>query len=778
VSAPASSPLRWFGALLVALGAVMGFVPLTPLLPLAELDNAWAVAMNQAVVQGLGFGRDLIFTFGPYAGIYTWLFNPATDGMILAGTGLLAAAVTAALLHLAAGRGMVAAILLALFLSQMWLRDAIYFFIPMLFLAVIGRGPESWRSSGGRIALGLLVLAMALLPLVKGTFAAASGLAMALGCGLLLLRGAWRMAVAFGLLFLLAMPGFWLASGQALADLPRFFLSLGEIIRGYTPAMALEGPLWQAAVAAGVAALVLLLNLRGLAQAGLAGAMLGLGAAALLFLSFKAGFVRQDGHIIIAGGTIALVAWVLFLWAGRHRLLSLAGLAVGLVGWAVLDHAAAGLTPNMFAQRLGGSAVQMAEGTATRLRPGRLTQRYEEQIQALRREHPLPPVTGRVDIYSIGQSVLLAHGLPWAPRPILQSYSAYTPALAALNAAHLAGPNAPDTVLLALEPIDNRMAALEDGLSWPLLLTRYEVVSRQGAMLVLRRRAEAGPPPASPIEGVVGEVVAHGMHGFGARVALPADPPALWATIIAKPTLLGRLVSTLLRPPPIDIALSLPGGQTVTRRFIPGMAEAGFLIAPVVQDSRQWLNLAIPGSPIYEDQRPVAFSLSVQPGGEGLWRAEYSLELRRFAAPPQTAAATAAMFRRPAPASPSAEGARCYLDTLNGVPIDHNGAVRLPARSRLNGWGFALLPEETEPSSISLTLTGSDGTVLEVPTEIMSRPDVGVFFGKPALVRIGFQALPDLAGLSGRYRLGLALTTARGRQSCSLSAFPAELTSH
>ena len=43
------------------------FVPFTPTMPRAMLDESWGIGINEAVSQHLVFGKDVIFTFGPSA---------------------------------------------------------------------------------------------------------------------------------------------------------------------------------------------------------------------------------------------------------------------------------------------------------------------------------------------------------------------------------------------------------------------------------------------------------------------------------------------------------------------------------------------------------------------------------------------------------------------------------------------------------------------------------------------------------------------------------------
>ena len=68
--------------------AIVLFSPSPIEYPMAGLDSAWSQSLNQAVADGKLFGRDITFTFGPLAAVYTHEFHPATDtGMML--TGLL-----------------------------------------------------------------------------------------------------------------------------------------------------------------------------------------------------------------------------------------------------------------------------------------------------------------------------------------------------------------------------------------------------------------------------------------------------------------------------------------------------------------------------------------------------------------------------------------------------------------------------------------------------------------------------------------------------------------
>ena len=40
-------------------------VPFDPVMPMVGLDPSWMVGLNQAMEQGLKFGKELVFTYGP-----------------------------------------------------------------------------------------------------------------------------------------------------------------------------------------------------------------------------------------------------------------------------------------------------------------------------------------------------------------------------------------------------------------------------------------------------------------------------------------------------------------------------------------------------------------------------------------------------------------------------------------------------------------------------------------------------------------------------------------
>ena len=753
-------PLRQAGGIaasLVVVACCVAVVPLWPYFPGADLDSAWKFAVNVAVAQHKVFGRDLVFTFGPYADVYTGTYHPATDGLAMVASTIVAAALAGGLIVLTQGGWRWLAVLLAVCLSYFQLRDPIFILLPLLFPAIATRQLKYER--GPEFVLVLLAAAMAILVLVKGTFGAASAVGLAGGGLILLVRGRWRVALIAAAAVPVTLVGAWMLAHQPLSALPGFFSGQSEIVDGYTDAMSLVGPVWQVAAYAAAAAMVLLLNAAAFRRNGFGGLVLAGTAALLLLLAFKAGFVRQDGHVVIAAGSLALFASVL---AFLHRgVLPSLGLAAALVCALSIDYGAERIGPRAALLRVATVYEAAGHGLLDRLErgPGR-KDAYAAALEALRASYPLPPLQGTVDIYSFGQSILLAHGLPWAPRPVLQSYSAYSPKLADANARHLESATAPDNVLLRLEPIDGRLPSLEDGPSWLPLLARYEVTAMLGQTALLHKM------PGAPDQDLLGRRTGPEQHLLNEAVPIPPRTGPLWAWIDVTPTTWGRVASAAFKPPPLGITLTLGGGRTKTFRFVSGMGQAGFLLAPLVDDAAQLMAMEIPGSHGWADSVPTSFTVT---GDTAYWNAGYSVTTAPVTLP-QWQGAQGRVFSAPTPA-PVADNtdARCWLDAANGVDVDHLKSFEPSGLVRLTGWVYGATGYGVEPQSVYLTLRAADGATSAIPATLQYyRADVAAFFHQPQLSLIGFQALADLRGLRGTYQLGAQATAGGHSWRCPL----------
>lgn len=764
-------PAPWRSAaigVVLALATLLTFVPFVPHMPYAGLDASWQIGFSQALAQGIRLGPDLVFTFGPFAAVYTMVYHPATFGPAAAVSTLIALGLAGLLWALARHDLHAAWLALGVVLAAaLGLRDVPMFAYPLLLvLLALQQGQPDTRALGAPV-LALLAMPIAALPLVKGSQLLLCSLLLGLAVLALLARGRWRDAVAIVAAPLLALPLFWLLGGQQLSDLPLFFTGLREIVAGYTEAMALNGLHVQVLLYTIVAAGLVWLALQHGSGRWFERALLALALALFLFVAFKASFVRHDTHAMVAVGALPVAGLLLGLrrrsrrWAGW----TLAAVLVALV-------IAARYSPQLHLQLLAQlqrfvQAPAHVWGQWQGRHPDNPS-RYAVAMQQIRDSHPLPLLAGTADIYSHDQAQLIASGNRWHPRPVLQSYSAYTPVLAQWNREHLLGDDAPDHVLFAIQPLDNRWPALEDGPSWPVLLGRYEPQRLIGPYLHLQKVAGAPVPVPAMQETVVSAE-------FGERIAVPpnlADAP-VWLELDVRPNLLGRLAATLFKPSKLVLTVQLADGSERRFRHVSAMGRSGFLLSPLVEDAREFASLR--GAPaLWADKRVLALSVDTATPYGLLWQPQIRL---RLGALPMTRLPDARLptelghtdaLRPVADLGPTIQAAcEGSIDIVNGqMPAPKQ--LRAGARLRVEGW-VSPNAARGERAAPYLTLTAADGRSWALAARSTPRPDVAKHFGQPSLADSGYTALGDLTQLppdTGALTLGLAYATERGLVRC------------
>jgi hypothetical protein len=204
-----------------------------------------------------------------------------------------------------------------------------------------------------------------------------------------------------------------------------------------------------------------------------------------------------------------------------------------------------------------------------------LNEAYEQYLADFRNECSLPPIQGTVDSYSVDQRYIVAMHWPYRPRPVIQSYSAYTPELAEMNAAHLRGDGAPENILFRITTVNGRFPPLDDGLSWPELFTRYDIQTVERTFVLMKRSAAPREFHLTPISDTT-------LH-FGETLPVPpASRGPIWAQMEINPTLFGRIISTLYKPPAVSLKFALRDGLKLQRHLVPGMTRSGFVLSPLI----------------------------------------------------------------------------------------------------------------------------------------------------------------------------------------------------
>jgi hypothetical protein len=764
---------RWFkiAVVLVAMVATVLFIiPLSPSFPGVGLDISWEYGLNEAVSRHLVFGRDIVFTLGPLGLVFANMYHPATNWIMLVVSALVGAGLSIGGALLAYPRKPMHLVILPFLVAEITLRDSIFIFLPFVLLLLISRvcapadskhhlRPDRLISAG----IAIVICSVALLPLIKGSYAVSTFFCGGLSL-LVLLRRFPSAAAASACLAVAAASGTWMAIGQPISALPTFFVAQGPIISGYSEAMSYEGAHKEVVIYVTISIVLLGVFYQRFARKfGSTGLIAVASFAFTLFVCFKAAFVRHDQHGATAAGALLLAGycvsamtesvWYLMVWV------------LVVFGWAKIDRAHSGLNFAMASQRAHDAIANAYEGLKLRASTPKLLRTiFDQQNAAIRAQLPLPPVQGSVDVYPFELSTLFAHGFRWAPRPVFQSYSAYDARLDALNSSHLEGPNAPQHVFFRVQPIDGRLPALEDAGSWPVLLSRYEIVGYDGLQIHMQH-LDAGPSNS-----VFGPQVARLAARIRTPIQIPNEEGPLWAEIDLTPTFFGRVGLFVLKIPPVELTLTLEDGRVMHHRYIPAMGHRGFLLSPYIQTTDDFATFA---TGIHQGN--TVRSIQIDTPETGMWHRQFNVRLRRLEIEAQLSARKIVLVQ---PSEPPAllahatadRGSVCQIERANGLPAGTVESV-ISAQSALNleGWSVISARDGIAPDQVWIGLTSSDGKRRFYRATQESRPDVKAALGHPNMKDPGFVANVDLAGLNGLQKLNIYEISGNVAFDCSLN---------
>jgi hypothetical protein len=638
-AAPRSSlgRIAWLTALAILfLYLLSTFVPWQPTFPPGALDISWCMALHWAFVHHVDFGNQFVFTFGPWG--FVWQgYHPDTFNLVIAGWSLFSMAFFAGLLSIAHR-----------------LRNRIFVGFWMALVIGIAGAPITQSQDVRMFALCwlllivhfhtgdraiskttmLLAVAMALASLIKFSVCLIAWPAIILVSIDLLRR---RRIPWVAMVYVAAFIAFWLGASQPIGSLPVYLRHSLQISSHYATGEAFSQPTEFRDVFVfalfGVMLLLLLLWASGGSRAviieknqidatphssspdkaddktrgqkpdqnpfsRLNTALAAAGLVCSWFIGFKAGFVRHDGHDTVASSSLSLLSLLYgaALWRGldrwpRKTLMVVASTACVLLSWYSDVKYKRIHLPTYIWMTIESSpshiqsAFQWIGGNTTNVQDT-----YQKTLAGYREAVPLPRVEGSVDIYSWEQRAVFANGLNYQPRPVIQSYLTLTPELEQLNADFLKSARAPDNILLKIETIDQRYPSEDDGLSWPLILTRYDLADAKRPMLLLRKTTHPRNVSVVPVATLSAKL--------NDWIGVPQIDDPVWVTIDIKPTIARSLCSMLYKPCNISLVVKTRDGAIKRMGIVPEMARAGFLLSPLVRD--RW-EFAFLGSPDWRE---------------------------------------------------------------------------------------------------------------------------------------------------------------------------------
>ena len=532
----------------VGAGILVAFLawPIRSVLPQMGLETSWRTGLHLASHGGLQFGKDVVFTYGPYGFLSVPSFVTSWTGFasVLYSTVVV---VGFAVTVVALGRrtftllGSVLLVYLALLLTYL---DPAELSIVLLFLWCLfwlsdhpeSRVPRSLPIWGGALA--------ALQLLIKFDVGIASAAIVGLtiwGAGRDRVRNELIAGGSFASFFFVL----WVVARQPLDGIGVFFHRSLQVASGYSTGMAFEAPqrLSEYIVVGLVVFVVFPLFLAGHRLPRKVKPVVFLLLAVMTYTEFLHGFIRHDWYHATPFLVFASVLPIALSWKGQLRTIAFACCALPLVFAWVLPTGDNSLSP---VPNLRPSFA--FEELKLVLDPGYRHSQIAAERSRLRGQLGVDPIalsllTGHrvaVDPWEI--STVWVYQLDWRPFPVFQTYSAYTPALDKLNADVLGSPSGPDRILRQpLLAIDGRYPLFESPAYELAMICHFAVLRETSQWQVLGRIPDRCSSPT-----LMGSV----QTTSGRAVHIPEPKPGqlLIAEIDVRESLIERILARVFKP--------------------------------------------------------------------------------------------------------------------------------------------------------------------------------------------------------------------------------------
>jgi hypothetical protein len=614
----------------------------------ATADASWCAVLEYAHQHGLQFGTDISFTYGPLGFLATpYLFSTAAGPRFAMDLSL--ALLTALSVCLIARRLRIpwAIALIAIYLllgANIYPRTDLLLELNLLcwgILCIVAAGRTL-------VIYGLTLAGVAVFAsLVKITLLIMAIMTIAVVSCDLLLRNYRRLSLGLVGLFLGGFVVAWMGAGQNALHLGVFLRRALITSVGYNNAMAYEGSvvLRGRAILTGILAAATIITARhgspgarffGFKQFFLGGWLFG-----LLFLVWKHGFVRTDLYhagFFFGFAPILALAWGPLGAGNSDRsappmdseasrgvlpVLKLI-LSSSFLAWAfavsctlvALFAIQTMILPGDWQSSLAQPFLAIRANISNLLKPAAYQQQIGAAVESEKQRSQLPLLHDQiaqssVDMFGCEQLAVLANRLNYLPRPVFQSYAAYSPPLMQWNQTFYQSGKVPEFVIFRLLPMDRKLPTLEDALVLRHLLINYELVASEAPFLLLEAKHSEPPKLKLLQEATISPGQPIQLSGYGTT--------NLWLELELKPTLLGRVREFLYQPAKSRLVVSWSSSdKQLTRRFrAPApMLAAGFLLSPLMLNTDDVRALYEGTQP----HRPKACWIEFNPGDEKFWQ--------------------------------------------------------------------------------------------------------------------------------------------------------------
>lgn len=564
-------------------------LPYPIILPGSGLDPSWILGINIAFLENFQFGKDIAFTFGPLGFLclpVTLDYNTWTISLLFSiFTHFLFVGVIFCFIKNFTTKFSDYLIMIPILIFVIPPIEYKLILVALMTLYLFLINSRSTHESLLLIPFAGLLLSIGTLIKFNSFLMSISIIVMFfLSC--ILAKKSIKYAIYLLGSYCILLTFIWLAAGQDITNLSGYFYSGIELSTGYSDSMATFGSKWQILVLfCSVLAFVVTLaySIKEDKKEILIFLFLNLG---ILFFAFKHGFVRQDNVHVLTFFQISLLFFALILIMifkseniRKLNYINFANIFVIILLLLSINHSMPGVLNDNIVSK--SSSYHLAEKLL--ISPNYFNEYSMSVKNNVRENYFLDPSTVEyienktVDIFPWDISLAWAYNFNWSPRPVFQSYSAYTQYLDLLNSRHFIDYDSPKTILYSYKSIDGRYPSFDEPATFRNILCNYSFVNKSGEFLLLTYNPQIMNKKSEVDLGNINS-------SMGSIISVPKYSEGyVFGYIDVEYSFIGKIMKFLYKPSTCFIQFKLrDNSYSQEFKFIPSTAKNGVFLSQFI----------------------------------------------------------------------------------------------------------------------------------------------------------------------------------------------------
>ncbi len=584
-----------------------------------------------------------------------------------------------------------------------------------------------------------------------------------------IVRKKYKPAIVVCGTYFFALSILWVISGQHLANFPSYFIEGLAVSSGYSYGMAIEGPTYQLVQGIAGVGFVIILLIYSLAKKYNNLTIFIILNSLTLFMAFKHGFVRHDGHVLyyfFIYGLFFISAYFIYKYdigygiRDKKRLVIMVFLVLGaFLSVANMNN----MYPSLMFPDITKTVPPWAEVFPLTFDRSYQIQRQEEHKDFLKSYLPLEEKTIRymknktMDVLPWDMMMPWLYDFNWSPRPMPWSFVVFTSSVDKLNAQHFLDKNkAPDAIMYSFKSIDHRYPLFDEPATFSAILQNYQYSHTSNEYAIL------GYNQNKVDEGIV-EMLGSVDGKREEPIKIPQyDAGYVFAHIDLKFSPFGKFMNIIFKPSQAHIMFKF-SDDTFSKefRFIPGASIDGVFVSQYVENIHDLESI---------------FSGKITPNIDEMiiWvdnpaHYENIIDVKFSGIPAQVSIQESSINKVPDWSSLELiQGGSLSIDFVGNKLFSQEGdAINVSDMKRrfigINGWAVDGLSQDGTVKTFLVFRDGGEEIVM--PTHKVHRPDVSKFFGIDSYQYGGWSTALDSENFENEcYRLSLRIERINGQE--------------